>query len=394
MAEFNADMEFDRENNIRKVADTNVVTNSHHYCSHLVQTLELTDYVDGARIIKEAGEEVFFKMFSGYLAKHDVADQEKLGVAADMYRKLGFGTLDFSGINEGRVFGRTSHFASAWLIKFDRRVHPCCHFTSGYIAGVYRAITGKRYKVEEAGCIATGAEKCAFTLTETHEKLEPQPLKNVDFTPQKPAPVKQKTTIDEERIIDAMSDMKFIGNEEGLVSAFGVYLATMPSDFYNRITYNFERELQRFEMGLHRGVRELLIYAGVVCGLNTIGGLMRSQKWTALVEPMIKNKEDKIYGMTAVANVRGCGKLQVMDIVPGKELVTRVYNSYEALGYLEMFGRAGEPKCYTLTGAIASMMELAYTDEKLQGKYDFIAEETNCVAKGGPYCEFVVRKNE
>lgn len=394
MVEFNMDLAFDSKNNTITIAGTRMVLHCHHYNSQLQQTLELTDYIDGRCIMKEAGEHVFFEQFKNYLKANKVEDRGKTEVAAEMYRNFGFGTLDFSKIGEKTVTANTSHFATGWLCKFGKRETPCCHFTAGYIAGVMRAITGRYYAAEEKECIAMKHRKCKFTLKETSEKQDGVKIKPFDFKPVELDKLAQKTNVDEEKVIESMSELEIRGDEEGLIPVFGVYLTIMPLEFYNRISYNFEKLLEEFQLGLSRSASELLIYAGVVCGIYTLGGIVKSQEWETIIAPMVKNREDKVHGIVAATNSLGWGRWRIIELKPGKRLVIKSYNPYEATWYRRVFGKSNGPKCYMLRGVAASIMDLAYTKEEEWGQFKFISDETKCIAKGDPYCEFVVTKNE
>ena len=72
-------------------------------------------------------------------------------------------------------------------------------------------------------------------------------------------------------------------NGEGLIPAFGVYVTRMYADYYNRISFAFEREM--VALGGREGVAaaaSLLVEAGHVCAFHTMGGVMISPEWDAL----------------------------------------------------------------------------------------------------------------
>ncbi len=49
-------------------------------------------------------------------------------------------------------------------------------------------------------------------------------------------------------------------------------------------------------------------------------------------------------------------------------------------------------KCYMLRGITAALMDLVYGDGYPAGCFQYAAVETQCQAKGVPYCEFIARK--
>lgn len=392
---FQANPKFNREKNIIEIAGTEMTIHCHHYNIEVQRTLEFTDYVDGPKMMKRAAEEVFYKQFTRYLDVNGVEDN--LGAAAEMYRTFGLGRLDFSGLDKGLVRAPASHIALGWRMKYGERGEPGCHVTAGYVAGIMRAINHERYEVEERQCMGMGADSCQFRVREARgdEALElkfPESRRE-EFQPAPKEPVDIETNVDEDAIISGVSSMGIAGGEDGYIPAFGVYLALLPVDFYNWACYGFEKELEKLGFGLEESARELLVFAGEVCGLNTLGGVMASPQWDAMIRPMIKREEDKVFALTAVTNCIGCGNWQVYEFDPGERLVMRAYTPYEALGYRSMYGLAETGKCYSLQGMGSAIMELVYSrgdaDERIG---TFPSEEVQCIAKGDPFCEFVITR--
>lgn len=66
-----------------------------------------------------------------------------------------------------------------------------------------------------------------------------------------------------------------------------------------------------------------------MCHPVTFGGIMESPEWYGLVEPIRTSVEDWVHGMVAVINALGRSVWRVETLVPGKELVVRIYNAYE-----------------------------------------------------------------
>jgi hypothetical protein len=52
-----------------------------------------------------------------------------------------------------------------------------------------------------------------------------------------------ETPVNREGITQAVVGMPLAGNAQGMIPAFGVYLTRMYADYYNRISFAFEREL-------------------------------------------------------------------------------------------------------------------------------------------------------
>ncbi|OGP63205.1 MAG: hypothetical protein A2V65_01815 [Deltaproteobacteria bacterium RBG_13_49_15] len=196
--------------------------------------------------------------------------------------------------------------------------------------------------------------------------------------------------IDGNKIIHAVMEGSKIRESKGIIPLFGVYLSLFSVDYYNRLNFEFENE-----MGEARDLeaKSLLIRAAQECGYATFQGIRNSWEWDQIVAPMIETKEDQILGFTAVAVAFGWGDLEVKDLIPGKKLVIRAGDSYEATGYMTRYGAAKSGKCYMLRGVTGAFMDLIYGGDYPDGLYAFSAEEPRCRAKGDPHCEFIASKS-
>jgi predicted hydrocarbon binding protein len=193
--------------------------------------------------------------------------------------------------------------------------------------------------------------------------------------------------IDTDKIIHAVMHGSRIREEKGIIPLFGVYLSMIPVQYYNRISFGFEKKL-----GNDASAGKLLVTAGQECGYATFQGIRSSREWDEVVKPMIEHIEDQIYCFVSIAIAFGWGDLAVAELVPNKKLVIRASDSYEAKGYLDAYGKADAGKCYMLQGVAAAFMDLVYGGDYPDGCFQYTAIETYCQAKGDPYCEFVARK--
>ncbi len=180
-----------------------------------------------------------------------------------------------------------------------------------------------------------------------------------------------------------------VRDAKGIIPLFGVYLSLFFVPYYNRLCSEFEKK-----MGKHQNdkAEALLTEAAQECGYATFNGIRNSWEWEEIVKPMIEKREDQISGFTAVAEGFGWGDMKVKELIPDKELIIRVSDSYEATGYLEIRGSASSGKCYMLRGVTAAFMDLLYGEIYPGGLFTFSAEEVFCRAKGDPYCEFAARR--
>jgi len=196
--------------------------------------------------------------------------------------------------------------------------------------------------------------------------------------------------IDVSKIINAVMEGSKIRDSKGIIPLFGVYLSLFSVHYYNRLSFNFEKK-----MGDQRQAEAeaLLIKAAQECGYATFHGIRNSWEWEQVVSPMIENREDQIFGFTAVAVAFGWGDLEVKELIPEKKLVIQVTDSYEARGYLGDYGLAKSGKCYMLRGVAGAFMDLIYGGDYPDGLYAFSADESHCRARGDTFCEFLVRKS-
>ena len=196
--------------------------------------------------------------------------------------------------------------------------------------------------------------------------------------------------IDGNKIIHAVMEGSRIRDAKGIIPLFGVYLSLFFVRYYNRLSFNFEEK-----MGKEREAESaaLLVEAAQECGYATFQGIRNSREWEELVVPMIETREDQIYSFAAIAVAFGWGDLEVIELIPDEKLLIRVSDSYEATGYLELYGHAHSGKCYMLRGVAGAFMDLLYGEDYPDGCFNFMAEEAFCRAKGDSYCEFVARRS-
>lgn len=196
--------------------------------------------------------------------------------------------------------------------------------------------------------------------------------------------------IDGKKIIHAVMEGSRIRDAKGIIPLFGVYLSLYFVQYYNKLSFDFEKKLGREQKA---EAAALLIEAAQECGYATFQGIRNSREWEELVKPMIERREDQIAGFAAVAVAFGWGDLEVKELIPGEKLLIRVSDSYEATGYLDLHATSDTGKCYMLRGVTGAFMDLLYGEDYPDGCFAFIADETVCRAKGDPYCEFVARRS-
>ncbi len=253
----------------------------------------------------------------------------------------------------------TSHYGQAAIMQGHGTRN--CYFNAGYIAGITNLET------EETMCKQARAPVDWYKTGENLHPIADYLKRQADLRPAPPRfgfPECQAfdTTVDEAAIIQAVSGLPLFGKsgleDTGLIDAFGVVLTNHFADYYNYISYESYYGMLKAGMPLAQ-TQDVFVQGGHICAFNTFGGIMSSPEWDAVVRPMCRNDEDWIHGMIAIANALGWGVWRVEKIVPGRELIIRVYNSYEGVGYRRMYPLADDPQLsFLVMGGVQGLAHL------------------------------------
>jgi hypothetical protein len=202
-----------------------------------------------------------------------------------------------------------------------------------------------------------------------------------------------QTTIDRKKVIQALSKLEVMSNEEGLIPAFNVFVNQMPAAFWNSFA---DRLTRRVGPDLIEAAEWLLVNAAHECGYHTGYGIITSEEWKAVVAPMVTRvPEDILHGAFAVFTAWGWAKSEIVDLVPNEKMVVRAYDYYEA--DTVAYGVRSRPCAYMIRGVAAAFMDLAYG-----GPYDatgqtglrtFQCTQTKGIECGDEYGEFVVTRS-
>ena len=199
-------------------------------------------------------------------------------------------------------------------------------------------------------------------------------------------------TIDRKQIISAMSEIAVLGNDDGLIPSFNVFVNMMPARFWNSFA---ERLTRQVSPDLLEAAEFLLVNAAHECGYHTGYGIITSDEWKAIVEPMIENEpEDILHGAFAVFTAWGWAKSEVVELIPGEKMIVRAYDYYES--DVVSYGTSSKTSAYMIRGVAAAFMDLAYG-----GPYDpsgktgmrtFACTQTKGIECGDEYGEFIITK--
>lgn len=198
--------------------------------------------------------------------------------------------------------------------------------------------------------------------------------------------------INRKQIINALSRIEIVGNEDGLIPAFGVFVNQLPGNFWNRFA---ERLTQNVSADLLETAEWLLVNAGHECGYHTGYGIITSEEWNSVVAPMIEQvPEDILHGAFAVFTAWGWAKAEIVELIPGEKMVIRAYDYYES--DVVNYGASAKHSAYMIRGVSAAFMDLAYG-----GPYDvtgatglrtFSCVQIKGIECGDEYGEFVVTR--
>lgn len=164
---------FHSDKNIIEFNGALISLHCHHYNCGLLKTIEEIPLIDGHAVITETATEEFFVNFRQYLFSHlqDASASEVLREASELYRFMGLGRLDLSGLTAygGIAYADSSYYVTAWLAKYGRREAPVCYLTCGFIAGTLAAMFDlplNTYEVTETQCMIGRHTHCEFVVSQ------------------------------------------------------------------------------------------------------------------------------------------------------------------------------------------------------------------------------------
>ncbi len=358
----------DHEHRRFVLGDEPMLFHCHHYNMYLQQSILDADYIDSRPFLIGAAAEVSYHQMSVLFSEMKLSGPaERKKMAERIFKWAGFGAVDLSPLGEkgGKTSTRSSHYVIGWQARNETPSRESiCFFMSGWLAGTMAAVYNKPlgyFAVQETSCSATDLnEPCTFELSVGEANYDV--FKSVGVGQLSDHNIRQipATPVDYQAIYDAVSSMELVGNSEGIIPVFGVYLTRHYANYYNRLSYEFENAIgSSFGKEGLEIAGSLLTEAGLVCAFNTFGGIMESSEWDALIRPSLKSREDWVHGIVAVINTLGWGRWQVTKVSEAEaEFV--IHDDYESVGYRAMYGQSDHPISYLGKGAAIGIMNLVY----------------------------------
>ena len=192
-------------------------------------------------------------------------------------------------------------------------------------------------------------------------------------------------TVQRDVVVKQLADLEVQGNEDGLIPGFNVLVNLLPVAFWNTFT---ERIIEAAPAERLQEVEDALVDCALVCGYNTGYGIITSEEFKSVVDPMVtEGAKDILRGAYAVFTAWGWAKSGIVQIKEGERMVVRAQDYYESdskPGYLTAF---------MIRGVSSAFFDLAYGKPYPDGIYTFKCEQTKGIEVGDPFAEFVVTQS-
>lgn len=199
-------------------------------------------------------------------------------------------------------------------------------------------------------------------------------------------------SINRNQIITQLSKLQVCGDSNGLIEGFGVLVNQLPTKFWNSFA---DRLVASSHPDMIEATEYLLYNAAHECGYHTGYGIITSEEWKAVVQPMVeKVPEDILHGAYAVFTAWGWAASEITELIPHERMVVKAYNYYEADAV--RFGAGKRMRAYMIRGVSAAFMELAYAgpyDPKGKPIGTYQCHQVKGIEAGDEYGEFVVTRS-
>ena len=197
--------------------------------------------------------------------------------------------------------------------------------------------------------------------------------------------------INRKKIINDLSKLEVQGGENGLIESFNVFVNQLPTNFWNGFA---ERLTAKIQPELLPDTEMLLVNAGQECGYHTGYGIITSEEWKAVVQPMVATTEDVLHGAFAVLTAWGWAQTEIIELIPNEKMIIRAYDYYEA--DIVKYGETNKMSAYMVRGICAAFMALAYSGDYTEDGSkinDFTCEQVKGIECGDDYGEFIIKKS-
>lgn len=313
-----------------------------HYYNHFLQTSieDAEALYPVEEVLVWTAQEIAHSLFQKLFAQEKATEpDQRKALVESVYNRCGYGKVSLSGISAdgGEVATPYEHYAYTYSATFPPRPkgkRGVAYFSQGYLAGAIEAIYDLplgSIGSEQVACLTQGDPEVRWRFRRLSQPLPLVP--SVGEGVAQPGSLIQPTTtrVPMAQVRDAVLGLPLIPDPEtGLIEAFGVVLTFIPGNYYALIS---ERHLQRMIQVAGEDVRSLvldmLVESGHVCAFNTLGGIMQSAEWDAVVGPYLDAPEDWIYGITAMLPALGWGIVGCIEHPSAQKWEVCLTNWYE-----------------------------------------------------------------
>ncbi|MDW8236683.1 MAG: hypothetical protein RML92_09240 [Bacteroidia bacterium] len=260
-------------------------------------------------------------------------------IVEEVFARCGYGRIALDSINEegGTVSTPYEHYAYTYAATFPTRSKEqrgVSYFAQGYIAGAIEAI----YQLplgsiggQQTACLSLGDTVVKWEFYRLTERLPLYSSPQEGLYEEGHIVQPSHTRVPIAQIRDAVMGLPLLPDETtGLIEAFGVVLTFTPANYYGLVS---DRHLARMEKAIGPDVRPLvlnmLIESGHVCAFNTIGAILQSAEWDAVVRPYLDKPEDWYYGLAGCFPAIGWGLVEYPTLPAREGGEVRFVNWYE-----------------------------------------------------------------
>ncbi len=400
------------------VGDSPVCYHCHHFNLFFDQTIDdAIGPVLGNKLRTQAAHDAAYLYLKGLVAGLPATTpSEQLDLASSVFAAMGHGRLDLAiPLQGGEVKGQNLHYGHAWQEKYGENIsrkNPTDAFAAGFAAAAheiaYQLPAGSRHCTEEE-CTAVNHRDCKLTISPGTDRFTPSGssiASNRRLMGQPSHGIMEQAV---ENIANQLRDflIDVEGDKRGLVDAFGVFVTMHLPNYYNHCANRTLKLIARDKPAALGVFRALLTESGHVCAFHTIGGILSSPEWEAMVGPIRGEPEEILVGGLAIARALGFGRWATEEFVQGQRLVLTASGTYESMYPQRLIANRANGEdpggcCFLFQGGGLGLMELMHRIDwsskpmfaelypKMRRDLPWRVEETQCLSRGDDVCRVVV----
>jgi len=361
-----------KNTNFMYMANTQVVYHCHHFNLFLDQTIDDALGPSDATILKvKVARSTAYQFISNLIQASQVeTSMEKLQLAIEYFGAMGHGKLSITGNKDGgEAEGNFLHYSYTWLKKYGGRINRLNSvdaFAAGYSAAAlevaYDLPPGSLF-AEETNCKVLKHDNCKIFIKK--DAPNTSDYKFVTREQSEESAVTPCVSMFEESIAEIVHGLTeftadVVGDKErGLVETFGVFVTMQMPSYYNGISYETLR-VCKDNQAILEALGELFKESGHVCVFYTLGGVLLSPEWEAMVGKPTGNSRELLISLTAICRAFGFGKWSIKEFVENERFVLESSSTYENCYYSKYCKDFNIASDYLVQGAALAFMVLIH----------------------------------